>query len=258
MLMINNLSYTLHNKLIFNNISAAINDGEIAGITGATGSGKNFLIDLLRNKKSNYDGTIFIDKNNTRTVPGKIMKKLISHYSSIQNNVNPEAIVKEWILGGRINHKKRLNPYTDIDKEIAYRAMTLFGLDQFAETRLKFISDTSKKMASLARAFSAQSDILLLEKPEAGLNINQRILLARALKKYTSTGNKIIILTSSDLNFIAASCDRIFVLADNCIAETGTHRIITEKFIKKYFGIEAVVTKNIYSGLPEVQIIDES
>lgn len=258
MLTISNLTYILRNKLFFDNISATIDDGEIAGITGAAGSGKNILIDLLRNKKSKYEGNIFVNDINTGTAGKKNLNKLVSHYSSIHNNVNPEATVKDWILGGRIIHKKRLSPYSDIDKEIAHREMTIFGLEQFAETRLKFISDTSRKMASLARAFSAQSDLLLLEKPEAGLDINQRVLLTRALKKYTSAGNKIVILTSNDLNFIAAACDRIFVLAGNCIAESGTHRIITEKFVKKYFGVEAVVTKNIYSGLPEIQIIDES
>ncbi len=258
MLEIKNLTYNLRKALFFDNISASIIDGEIAGITGAAGSGKKILMDLLRNKKSDYQGNIFINDQNIRTAGKKRLNRLISQYSSINNSVNPEATVMDWILGGRIFHKKRLGPYTGVDREIAVREMAQFGLEQFGETRLKLLSDTSQKMASIARAFSAQSDILLLEKPEAGLNINQRVLLTKALKKYTSTGNRSVILTSSDLNFISASCDRIYVLADNSIAESGTHRIITEKFIKKYFGVEAVVTKNIYSGLPEIQIIDES
>jgi len=258
MLILKNINFNLRNNPVLNNISAAFNDGEVVGITGAAGSGKSILIDLLRNKERNYDGTIFIDELNIKTAGGKKLKKLISYYSSLHDSVNPEAVVKEWILAGRINHKKRLGPYSDIDKEIAHREMTIFGLEQSAETRLKFLSETSIKMASLARVFSARSKILLLENPDAGLNISQKVLLTKALKKYTAAGNRIVILTSADLSFIAASCDRIIVLADNSIAESGTHRIITEKFIKKYFGVEAVVTKNIYSGLPEVQIIEEN
>ncbi|MCK7484089.1 MAG: hypothetical protein M0C28_49305, partial [Candidatus Moduliflexus flocculans] len=68
----------------------------------------------------------------------------------------------------------------------------------------------------------------------------------------TGTQDSAPILTSGDLNFIAATCDKILVFDDSRIAESGTHRIITGEFIKKYFNIEAVVTKNIYSGLPEV------
>ena len=151
-----------------------------------------------------------------------------------------------------------LSPYSDIDKEIAYREMTNFGLNHLAEIRLKLISETSQKMASLARVFSAQTKILLLEKPDSGLNIDQRVILSKCIKKYTMPGNSTVILTSTDLNFIAATCDKIIVLHDNGIAETGTHRIITGEFIKKYFNVEAVITKNIYTGLPEIQIIEES
>lgn len=258
MLSVTNLTYSLRNKLIFNNLSASFNDGEIVGITGAAGSGKSILIDLLNSKKIDYEGCILIDNCDLKKSDKKKLRNLISHYSSIQNSYNPEAIVKEWILGGRITHKKRLSPYSDIDKETAYREMTNFGLNQLSDTRLKLISETSRRMASLARVFSAQSKVMLLEKPDAGLNIHQRVLLTRCIKKYTLPGNNLVILTSGDINFIAATCDRIIVIDDNGIAESGTHRIITGEFIKKYFDIEAVVTKNIYSGLPEIQVIEEN
>jgi ABC-type cobalamin/Fe3+-siderophores transport system ATPase subunit len=257
MLSITNLTYSLRNKLIFNNLSASFNDGEIIGITGAAGSGKSILMDLLNNKRNDYEGSILIDNCDLKKSNKKI-RSFISHYSSIQNSYNPEAIVKEWVLAGRINYKKRLSPYSDIDKETAYREITNFGLSQLSDTRLKLISETSRRMASLARVFSAQSKVMLLEKPDAGLNLHQRVLLTRCIKKYTLPGNNSVILTSGDLNFIAATCDRIIVIDDNGIAESGTHRIITGEFIKKYFDVETVVTKNIYSGLPEIQVIEEN
>jgi ABC-type cobalamin/Fe3+-siderophores transport system ATPase subunit len=88
-------------------------------------------------------------------------------------------------------------------------------------------------------------------------NLNQSVLLGKNIKKYTSLGDNIVILTSTSLNFIAATCDRIIVLSDNSIAESGSHRIITDEFVKKYFKVESIVTKNIYTGLPEVQVIEE-
>lgn len=257
MLSVKNLTYNSNRKLIFKNLSASFNDGEIIGITGPAGSGKSTFINLLKNNKFNQIGDILIDGQNIKTINKKKLRTQISHYSSAHKNVNPEAIVREWILSGRQSHKRRLSPYSATDIDIAQKMMSIFKLEIFSETRLKLISETSRNMATLAKTFSAQSDILLLEKPDAGLNINQRVLLSQCLKKYTSDGKHIVILTSADLNFIAASCDRIIVLADNDIAETGTHRIITAEFIKKYFHIEAVVTKNIYSGLPEIQIIQE-
>jgi iron complex transport system ATP-binding protein len=258
MLSINNLTYKKGDNLIFKNISAEFNSGEIVGVTGSAGSGKSTFIDLLRKKHTNYDGDIILDSTDIKNIDKKIFKIFISQFSHSDNLINPEAVVKEWVLGGRINHKKKFSSYTDIDKEIASREIENFGLNSFSEIRLKLISETYVRMASLARVFSAQSKIMLLKKPEAGLNINQKILLAKCIKKYTMKGQNTVILSSSDLNFLAAVCDRIIVLADNVIAETGTQRIITGEFVKKYFNTEAIVTKNIYSGLPEIQIIEES
>ncbi|PKL17840.1 MAG: hypothetical protein CVV49_09055 [Spirochaetae bacterium HGW-Spirochaetae-5] len=258
MLTINNLTYKIGDNLILKNISAEFNDGEIIGITGPAGSGKSTFIDLLRKKHTNYDGDIIIDNTDIKNTDKKRLKILISYFSTSDNLINPESVVKEWVLGGRINHKKKFGPYSEIDRELATRETENFGLNSFSELRLKLISKSSMQMASLARTFAAQSKIMLLKNPETGLNINQKVLLAKCIKKYTIKGQNTVILSSTDLNFLAAVCDRIIVLADNAIAETGTQRIITGEFIKKYFNIEAIVTKNIYSGLPEIQIIDEN
>lgn len=258
MLLVKNLTFLRNKKPVLNNINASINKGEIIGVIGSAGSGKNTFIKLLNNTIRNYEGDIFYDDYNFRSADKKKIIKLISHYSEIDNNFNPEATVKEWILGGRIRHKKKLGPYSEIDKNIAYSEMSAFRLNQFAETRLKLISESTRKMATLARTFSSQSDLLLLEKPDARLNLEQRVLLSKCIKKYTSSGSNIVIMTSSDINFIAGTCDRIFVLAEGVIAESGSQKIITSEFIKKYFNIEAVVTKNIYTGLPEIQVIEEN
>lgn len=256
MLLIKNLFYKKNNKALMNNISITFENGEIAGITGPAGSGKNTLINLIRKKEKNYSGNICIDSCEIGKISNKKFSKLISHNSPLTDNFNPEAIVSEWILGGRMSYKKILNPYSETDKDTAYNEMKNFGMAQASGTRLKEISWTSGRMASLARTFASQSDIILLEKPEAGLNLYQRNLLSKNIKKYTVAGNRIVILTSCDLNFLAGTCDRLIVLADTHVAESGSNRIITEDFVRKYFNVEVVVTKNIISGLPEIQIIE--
>lgn len=258
MLSITALSFQKEKKILISDITLDIEKGETAGITGSAGSGKNTLISLLAGEKKKYGGTICLNNSELKTFSKKNFSKLVSHNSSLTDNFNPEAIVKEWILGGRILYKKTLNPYTDNDREIAFKEMNDFGLDHLSDTKLKRISWTRLRMASLARSFSAQSDILLLEKPEAGLDLQQRQLLSRNIKKYTSSGNRAVIVTSCDLNFLAATCDRIIVLADGRIAEKGTPGLITEPFIRKYFGIDVVVSKNLITGLPEIHIIEEN
>jgi ABC-type cobalamin/Fe3+-siderophores transport system ATPase subunit len=258
MLSIHDLTFRKGKSILINKISSSIENGEIAGITGTAGSGKKTLISILARDEKQYEGTILIDDVDIKKINKKSFSRLLTHNSPMNDNGNPESYVKEWILGGRIAHKKILNPYSENDKDIANKELLNFGLDGLSETKLKRISWTSFRMTSLARTFASRSDILLLEKPEAGLDLKQRHLLSRNIKKYTSSGGKIVILTSGDLNFLAATCDRIIVLDNGHIAETGTGKIITESFVRKYFNVEVVITKNIITGLPEIQVIEEN
>lgn len=258
MLSITDLTFQKGEKILVNNVTLTIENGEITGITGCAGSGKNTLISLIRRREKKYKGSIRLNDSEIKTFNKKQFSKLVSHNSSLTDNYNPEAFVNEWILGGRTPHKKLLNPYSENDREIAHKEIINFGLDDLSGIKLKRVSWSSARMASLARSFAVQSDILLLEKPEAGLDLHQRHLLRRNLKKYTVSGSRNVILTSCDLNFLAATCDRIIVLSDGRIAETGTGGIITESFVRKYFNIEVVVSKNIITGLPEIQIIEDN
>lgn len=256
MLSLKNLTINSSEYTPLSDITASFTEGEIAGITGGSGSGKSTLIKLIAGKIASFEGDILLNDSSIHSLGSKERSRLISHYHRSENSINPEATVEDWIIGGRIHYRKRLNPYSDTDREIANREMSLFGLEKFTAKRLKHLSSSTVQMASIARAFCAQSGILLLEKPDAGLDLSQRRTLVNALKKYTSAGTSLVILTSSDLNFISSVCDRIIFLAGNTIAETGTHGIITSDLIKRYFNIEAVVTRNIYTGLPEIQVIE--
>ena len=53
-----------------------------------------------------YEGSIIVDDSDIREYDKKELNIIISHFSASRNEINPEAVVKEWILGGRINHKK--------------------------------------------------------------------------------------------------------------------------------------------------------
>ncbi|MCL2155582.1 MAG: ATP-binding cassette domain-containing protein [Leptospirales bacterium] len=258
MVSIKNLTYSINDKALLDNISLTFSNNEIIGITGGANSGKSLLMDILRLKIKKFQGNIEINDCNIKDIDKKNLNKLISYYSFRHELINQEAVINDWILGGRIHHKKRLNPFSEIDREIAYDVMEQFGLADFAETKIKHISESLMRIVSIAKTFASQANILLLENPEAGLNLNQSVLLGKNIKKYTTSGDNIIILTSTSLNFIAATCDRIIVLSHNSIAETGSHRIITDEFVKKYFKVESIVTKNIYTGLPEIQVIEEN
>lgn len=257
MLAFNSLTYSFESIKVLNKITAIINDGEAVAITGNAGSGKTTLLKLIGGLYRNNSGSINIDGTETDRIPKHDLQKRIAFYSYTDDlKANPESTVREWVLDGRLIYKKFLSPYSDLDREISERQMEAFGVIHLSAIRLKNLPATSLRMCNLARLFTGKNSILLLDAPESGLNPEQRVRLSREIKKYGNSGHGIVVTASCDLNFIIQSCDSVIALQNGNIAERGPVGIITENFIKKYFRVDSLVTKNIVTGLPEIHIIE--
>jgi len=255
MITISNLNLILKQTHILKDVSFTLHSGEILGITGPSGCGKSSLLKLLSDKKNSYTGKI---KIKGEEISEFTKKKLRSETSALlyPDEFNPESTVFEEVIRGRIHLKKMLNPYSEIDRDSTQAIIDETGLSEKSIIRLKRSSDSTIRMALIARTINSGSDIIILDSPEQGLDPSQKLSVIRALKKYTVKGDKSVLIASSDIDFLVKICDRIIVFKEGEIFETGGCDIITEDLMKKIFGIDAMIVKNIITGLPEIHIIN--
>lgn len=113
-------------------------------------------------------------------------------------------------------------------------------------------------MARLAHVFCREAKHLVLDDPAAGLDIASMKLLQRAIARYTVEGDRIVVFTSNDLNFAAQTADRILVLDEGMLVESGTPQMIDADLVRKYFRTDVTVSRNIYNGKPEVHFFPEN
>jgi len=255
MIKLNNINLIIKKKAILNNISFTLDNGEILGITGPSGSGKSSLLKVISGKLSATSGIIEINGKEIMQINKHNQSRLISCLFSSQE-YNPEATVYDEILKGRIHLKKFLNPFSDIDRNSTYSLIDETGLAEKSYSRLKRASESIIKLTLLARTINSGSENIILDSPEHGLDPLQRLTIIRLLKKYTAKGDKSVLLASCELDFIIKVCDRIIILNEGCISDSGGNDIITEELMKKTFGIDTIIVKNIITGLPEIHIIN--
>ena len=85
----------------------------------------------------------------------------------------------------------------------------------------------------LALALVGQPEILFLDEPTAGLDVQGKISLHRQIRTLKEQG-KTIILASHDMAEVESLCDRIAILHEGRIAFCGTVEQLTEKIEKRY------------------------
>ncbi len=96
-----------------------------------------------------------------------------------------------------------------------------FGLTELENKQYKEMSTGQKRRLHLALALISNPDIIFLDEPTAGLDVEGRVSLHTQIRKLKEQG-KTIIMASHDMAEVESLCDRIAILKDGKIAFEGT------------------------------------
>ena len=222
---IKNLTYTYSKKTPFEkmalkNISFSVEEGEILGIIGQTGSGKSTLIQHLNGliRMKNGEG-IVLDKN---IKDKKILKQLRFDVGMVFQYPEYQLFADTVALDVAFGPKNMKLEKDEIDRRVR-RALDLVGLpyEKFAERSPFELSGGEKRRAAIAGVIAMEPKILVLDEPTAGLDPKGREDILDLIKKLKAEVSPTIIIVSHNMDEIAKMSDHIIVLSDGYIVFDG-------------------------------------
>ena len=209
-------------KTAVNNVSLKIEEGEMIGVMGHTGSGKSTLIQhfngLLRPTSGRIllDGKdIWADKNDIRSVRFKV--GLVFQYPEYQ--IFEETVYKDIAFGPTNMGLDK----TEIDRRVRRTAHDL-GLSEELMERSPFeLSGGQKRRVAIAGVMAMEPRVLILDEPTAGLDPAGRDKILSHIKSYHERTRNTILIVSHSMEDIATFADRILVMNKSelfCFDET--------------------------------------
>lgn len=209
-------------KTAVNNVSLRIEEGEMIGVMGHTGSGKSTLIQhfngLLRPTSGRIllDGKdIWADKNDIRSVRFKV--GLVFQYPEYQ--IFEETVYKDIAFGPTNMGLDK----TEIDRRVRETAHDL-GLSEELMERSPFeLSGGQKRRVAIAGVMAMEPRVLILDEPTAGLDPAGRDKILSHIKSYHERTRNTILIVSHSMEDIATFADRILVMNKSelfCFDET--------------------------------------
>ncbi len=182
---------------VIKGISFSITKGEIVALLGTNGAGKTTTLECIEGLRRYDGGSIEVD--------GRIGVQL-------QSSSLPESIkaIEAYKLFCSFNKAKP-----------DYEQFNAFGLKELSQKRYKDMSTGQKRRLHLALALIGDPDIIFLDEPTAGLDVEGRASLHNEIRKLKARG-KTIIMASHDMAEIESLCDRIAILKEGKIAFMGT------------------------------------
>ncbi|MGO3297606.1 MAG: peptide cleavage/export ABC transporter [Pseudolactococcus laudensis] len=199
------------------NVTFEVNAGEKLALTGVSGSGKTTLAKQMVHFLEPSQGVIKINRQDIKQIDKKILRQKIN-YIPQQPYIFTGSIMENLTLGA----KPDVTPQDIMTAcEIAQIREDIEAMPMTYQTQLTDgtgISGGQKQRVALARALLTKADVLILDEATSSLDVfTEKKVIDNLMQS-----NKTIIFVAHRLS-IAAKCDRIFVLEQGEIVESGHH-----------------------------------
>ncbi len=249
MIKVNIESFPANNSLI-KNINISINDGEIIGIAGPPESCKSLLLSCIYGKLSAEQNLPFWK----RVSSNNINRDLIASTLSQSNPYNTNDTLWQYLLSS-LNFKKKLfSPHLKESKDTVISYSDRFNMSHLLNRKLSVLTDSQMKLAKIIFTFVREAELMLLDNAFTSLDLNGVQCLQREIKRYTATGKRSVVLSDHDLTYLFHTADSVYFMHNGTISEHIDPNDITADIIRKYFGVEVLISRNIYSGRPQVHL----
>ncbi|HIQ40253.1 MAG TPA: ATP-binding cassette domain-containing protein [Sulfurivirga caldicuralii] len=200
------LTYAYGDKVVLNHVDFTLHKGEILTLIGPNGAGKTTLLKLVLGLLQPTDGRLW--RKPSMTI-GYMPQKL-HHDPSL-----PLTTARFLQLG--LKPKQPLDPYW-IEK---------IGVTAYLQQPLHSLSGGQLQRAMLCRAVMRQPDLLVLDEPLQGVDVQGQAHLYRLLVEIRETLGCAILMVSHDLHLVMAQTDRVVCLNGH-ICCSGTPQSVRE------------------------------
>ena len=202
MIKLENISKAFDQHQVIDDFSLTIEDGQVICLLGPSGSGKTTILKMLSGLDSQYKGTI------------KGLDNKSVSYVFQESRLLPWLTVKEnllYVLEDRL-------PADQIHSHIHY-FLDQVGLSSFTNAYPNTLSGGMKQRVSLARAFACPHDILLLDEPFQGLDLDLKDQLMTLLERLIDQDESTVIMVTHDLSEAFRLGDKVFHLIGQPITD---------------------------------------
>ena len=195
---VEHISKLYGDKLVLEDLSCSVDEGDKIGIIGINGTGKSTLLRIIAGEEEADEGKIIFSNGLTVGWLGQ----------------NPEFDEDSSILKYVCEGKK-------IEEDYGYESdakamLTVLELEQFDE-KIKNLSGGQKKRAALCKVLLQKPDILILDEPTRGIDVGAKYDIYCLINQMVEQG-KSVIMISSEMPEILGMCDRVYIMNEGKMA----------------------------------------
>lgn len=213
---LNSVSFSNHKKNIIENISLKVHLGEIITIIGPNGTGKSTLAKILIGLIKPTKGERWAKEN---LIFGYVPQRI-----SFDSNL-PLPVIDFLVLKSKII---KTDPYFEM-------LLNEFSIKKLVNSQMHNLSGGEMQRVLLVKALLQKPDILILDEPTQGLDINGQSEFYKLLETIRAKRKISIIMISHDLYMVMKTTDQVICLNHHICCQGTPEQIVNDKIYQEIF-----------------------
>ncbi|WP_439214184.1 ABC transporter ATP-binding protein [Duffyella gerundensis] len=246
-----NISWRIGKKLIVDDVSLSVSQGQTLGLLGPNGSGKSSLLRILAGLRRPDSGSVLLDDADIARMGKKQVARrvaFVEQHGATDANIRVEDVVKL----GRTPHHSPFSSWTVADDRIVTEALERVEMADRRSQGWQSLSGGERQRVHIARALAQSPVEILLDEPTNHLDIHHQIQLMRLISTLPVTS----IVALHDLNHAAMFCDSLIIMQHGRIVASGTpEEVLTESLLMDVFQVEARVGVSPFHGKKHIHFL---
>lgn len=241
-LEVQNLSFSIKDKTILQNINFSVDSRKIYTIIGPNGSGKTTLLRIITRNLKPGTGQVRMNGKIIHKMPTKEVAQSMAFLTQTRTG-RSDVGVWQLVSYGRFAHRDWWKGRHQEDLEIIEECIHKTGLDDMANRKISTLSGGEQQRAWIAMALAQKPKILILDEPTTFLDVSHQLEILELITDLNGTDDITVLMVLHDINHAARFSDEIIIIQEGFLYAHGDPReMLTPKSLSEVFRINADIS----------------
>ena len=215
------------------NASFTIPRGTVTALVGVNGAGKSTLFKAIMGFVQAAKGDIRILG---RPVAEALRQNLLAYVPQAEEvDWSFPVLVEDVVMMGRYGHMGFLRRPSAADRAAVEQALARVNMQDFRHRQIGELSGGQRKRVFLARALAQDGQVILLDEPFTGVDVQTEDQITALLRDLRAEG-RVMLVSTHNLGSVPEFCDRVILVKGTVLAHGPTETTFTHANLERTFG----------------------
>jgi zinc transport system ATP-binding protein len=195
---------------VLEQVNLVIQEGEFVALAGPNGGGKTTLIRIALGLERPRRGEALLFGHPAAGFTSRRRLGYLAQRTTL--GIDAPATVREIVSAGRLPVRGLVRPFTGADRRAVAEAIERVGLTSHAERPVQRLSGGQQQRAYIAKALAGQPDLLILDEPTTGVDVEAQEAFAGLLAELKSELGVTIVYVSHEFGAVERFVERIVLV----------------------------------------------